>query len=95
MISFTVRLRFHDKDVPRVREMLEELTLASRQEPGCVLYVPHFVEGEPSTVLIYEQYRDEAGAAAHRATEHFRKCAVGGLYQLMLDRQVENLSAIC
>ena len=95
MISFTVRLRFHDKDVPRIREILEELTAASRREPGCVLYVPHFVEGEPSTVLIYEQYRDEAGAAAHRATEHFGKFAVAGLYQLMLDRQVENLQAIC
>ncbi len=95
MISFTVRLRFHDKDVPRVREILEELTSASRLEAGCVLYVPHFVEGEPSTVLLYEQYRDEAAAAAHRATEHFRKFAVGGLYQLMLDRQVENLLAIC
>lgn len=95
MISFTVRLRFHDKDVARVREMLEELTSASRLEAGCVLYVPHFIEGEPSTVLIYEQYRDEAAAAAHRATEHFQKFAIGGLYQLMLDRQVENLLAIC
>ena len=95
MISFTVRLRFHDKDVSRIREMLEALTVASRKEPGCVLYVPHFVEGEPSTVLIYEQYRDEMAAAAHRATEHFKQFAVGGLYQLMLDRQVENLSAIC
>ena len=95
MISFTVRLRFHDSDVPRVREMLEALTMASRREPGCVSYVPHFVEGELATVLIYEQYRDAAGAAAHRASEHFRDFAVGGLYQLMLDRQVENLLAIC
>ena len=95
MISFTVRLRFHDKDVPRVREILVALATASRQEPGCVLYVPHFIEGEASTVLIYEQYQDEAAAAAHRLTEHFRLFAVGGLYQLMLDRQVENLSAVC
>ncbi len=95
MVSFTVRLRFHDKDLAGIRDILESLTEASRLEPGCVLYVPHFVESEPSTVLIYEQYRDEQAAAAHRATEHFRKFAVGGLYQLMLDRQVENLSAIC
>ena len=95
MISFLVRLRFHDKDVPRIREILEALTKASRQEPGCVLYVPHFVEGEPATVLIYEQYKDETAAAAHRLTDHFRQFAVGGLYQLMLDRQVENLSAVC
>ena len=95
MISFLVRLRFHDKDVPQIREILEALSTASRKEPGCVLYVPHFVEAEPATVLIYEQYRDEAAAAAHRVTEHFRQFAVGGLYQMMLDRQVENLSAVC
>ncbi len=95
MISFTVRLRFHATDVAEVREMLLALTLASRQEPGCVLYVPHFVEDDPSTVLIYEQYRDENAAAAHRATEHFKKFAVGGLYQLMRDREVETLSAVC
>ena len=95
MISFTVRLRFHDTDLVHVREILEALTQASRQEPGCVSYVPHFVEGEPSTVLIYEQYRDEAAAAAHRDTDHFRHYAVGGLYQLMLDRRVETLSAVC
>ncbi len=95
MISFTVRLRFRDTDLVHVREILEALTQASRQEPGCVIYVPHFVEGEPSTVLIYEQYQDEAAAAAHRETDHFRRYAVGGLYQLMLDRQVETLSAVC
>jgi quinol monooxygenase YgiN len=95
MISFTVRLRFRDNDVPKVREILEALTVTSRQEPGCVLYVSHFVEGEPATVVIYEQYRDEAAAGAHRATDHFERFAVGGLYQLMLDRQVENLSAVC
>jgi len=53
MISFTVRLRFRDNDVPKVREILEALTVTSRQEPGCVLYVSHFVEGEPATVVIY------------------------------------------
>ncbi len=95
MISFTVRLRFHEKDVPRIREILEALAAASREEPGCALYVPHFVEGEAATVLIYEQYQDEAAAAAHRSTEHFREFAVGGLYQLMLDREVETLSAVC
>ncbi len=78
-----------------MREVLEALAAASRQEPGCVLYVPHFIEGESATVLIYEQYRDEAAAAAHRLTGHFKQFAVGGLYQMMLDRQVENLSAVC
>jgi quinol monooxygenase YgiN len=94
MISFTVRMKFRPDDRDRVTELLAELARASRQEPGCLSYIPHTVEGEPDTVFIYEQYRDQKAADAHRASPHFKKCAVGGLYQLMLDRQVENLTAV-
>jgi quinol monooxygenase YgiN len=52
------------------------------------------VESDPDTVVIYEQYRDEAAVDAHRESEHFAKFAVGGLYQKMLERSVENLTAI-
>jgi hypothetical protein len=31
---------------------------------------------------------------AHRASRHFKEYVVGGLYQLMLERQVENLMAV-
>jgi quinol monooxygenase YgiN len=94
MISFTVRLKFRPDDRDRVAELLAQLAQASRQEPGCVSYIPHRVEGEPDTVVIYEQYRDQTAADAHRASAHFREYAVGGLYQLMLERQVENLTAV-
>ena len=94
MVSFTVRMRFDPRDHDEVREMLRQLTAASRQEPGCVTYVPHFVDGDAGTVLIYEQYRDDAAVEAHRATAHFRQCAIGGLYQRMLDRQIETLTAV-
>ena len=95
MLSFTVRLRFDQDDHDKVKEVLIPLTVASREEPGCVTYVPHFVEGDNTTVLIYEQYRDEAALEHHRNTPHFALYAIGGLYQLMKDRQVENLTAIC
>jgi quinol monooxygenase YgiN len=94
MVTFTVRMRFASEDREQVTEMLRELALASRQEPGCVTYVPHIVEGEPDTVLIYEQYRDHAAQEAHRASEHFRKYAIGGLYQMLKERSSENLSAV-
>jgi quinol monooxygenase YgiN len=95
MLSFSVRLRFDQADHQQISEILCHLTEASRQEPGCVTYIPHFVESEPSTVLIYEQYSDEAALDFHRASPHFQKYAIGGLYQLMKDREVENLTAIC
>lgn len=94
MISFLVRMRFAAEDRENVHALLEELALASRQEPGCVSYVPHTLEDDPATVVIYEQYRDRAAADLHRTTPHFKKLVVGGLYQLMRDRQVENLTAV-
>ena len=94
MVSFTVRLRFSSEDHDEIVQILRELTRASRLEPGCVCYIPHWVESEPTTVLIYEQYRDEAAVEHHRGTPHFAKYAIGGLYQKMLDRTVENLQAI-
>jgi quinol monooxygenase YgiN len=94
MISFTVRMKFRTDDRERVAEMLTTLARASREEPGCVSYVPHIVDGESDTVVIYEQYKDQKAVEAHRGSPHFRDYVVGGLYQMMLDRQVENLTSV-
>lgn len=95
MLSFMVRMAFEHDDRGEISEMLCKLTAASRNEPGCVTYIPHFLEGEPCTVLIYEQWADEAALEYHRATPHFHQYAVGGLYQKMRDRQIEDLAAVC
>ncbi len=94
MVSFTVRMRFQPSDHEHIQEILTELAIASRQEPGCVTYIPHFIDGDPTTILIYEQYKDPAAAEEHRATPHFKRLAIGGLYQRMLERHVESLSAV-
>jgi len=94
MVSFLVRLSFNQEDCADVAETLRLLAAASRQEPGCVSYIPHQLEDDPDTVLIYEQYVNQKALAAHRETEHFKKHAVGGLYQKMRERQVENLLAL-
>jgi quinol monooxygenase YgiN len=94
MISFTVRFTFAAEERAEIAETLRQLAEASRQEPGCVSYIPHQVEDDPDTVVIYEQYQDAKSLAAHRASEHFQKLAVGGLYQRMRERTVENLTAL-
>ena len=94
MISFTVRMKFRPDDRSRIAELLTSLAEAARNEPGCVSFIPHTVEGEHDTVVIYEQYRDQAAVDSPRASRHFREYVVGGLYQLMLERQVENLIAV-
>lgn len=94
MVSFTVRMKFAPEDHHQVKEFLTELAKASRQESGCISYIPHFVEDDPETVMIYEQYKDEAALNFHRNTPHFQKYAIGGLYQIMRDRAIENLIAV-
>ena len=94
MISFTVRMKFRTEDRDEIVRILRELTRLSRQEDGCATYIPHFVDGSSDTIVIYEQYRDEAAADRHRSSAHFAKYAIGGLYQKMLERSVENLTAI-
>jgi quinol monooxygenase YgiN len=94
MVSFTVRMKFASEDRADIVESLRQLAAASRQEPGCVSYIPHHVEDDPDVVVIYEQYKDEKALAAHRETAHFKQHAVGGLFQKMRERSVENLIAL-
>lgn len=94
MISFAVRLKFAPEDRADVAESLRLLALASRQEPGCVSYIPHHLEDDPDTVLIYEQYRDAEALTEHRESQHFKSHAVGGLFQKMRERSIENLVAL-
>jgi quinol monooxygenase YgiN len=94
MVSFLVRLKFLQEDRADAVEAVRRLAEASRKEPGCVSYIPHHSEYDMDTILIYEQYVDEKALAAHRESEHFKKYAVGGLYQRMRERAVENLIAL-
>lgn len=94
MVSFIARFTFNQEDRADVAETLRLLAAASRNEPGCVSYIPHQVEDDPDTVLIYEQYIDQKALAAHRESQHFKKHAVGGLFQKMRERSVENLIAL-
>ncbi len=94
MISFTVRMRFAPEDQAEIRNILRNIGAASRQEPGCVNYVTHMVEGDSNTVVIYEQYRDVEALEAHRASAHFDQYATNGLYRKVRERSVETLIAI-
>jgi quinol monooxygenase YgiN len=90
-ISFLARMKFADEDRSEIQSMLAPLTEASRQEPGCITYVPHWVQGESSTLVIYEQYQDGEALEAHRASPHFQQYVVSGLFQKMREREIEDL----
>jgi quinol monooxygenase YgiN len=65
-----------EAEVTEVFRMLEE---ASRQEPGCLLYVVHQHRSDSRRFFIYEQYTDDTALAAHRQSVHFQEYAVKAL----------------
>lgn len=94
MVSFVVRFRFAPEDRAEVAATAALLATATRREPGCVHYIPHQVQDDPDTILIYEQYRDPRALETHHQSEHFKKYAVGILFQKMKERHIENLVAL-
>ena len=94
MVSFTVRMEFDPADRGKVEELLRKLAPLSRQEPGCVTYLPHFVQDAPATLVIYEQYRDEAALDHHRNSPHFQQYASNGFFKLMRARHLERLTLV-
>ena len=94
MVSFTVRMEFDPADIAKVEELVRKLTPPSREEPGCVTYIPHFVQDAPATLVIYEQYKDEAALESHRNSPHFREYGTEGIFKMMRGRHLERLNAI-
>ena len=94
MISFTVLTRYKPEDRAYIDEIMRPLTLASRQEPGCVSYIPHWLQGEPASMLIYEQYADQAALEAHRETPHFLQYVRNGLDTKLQSREYVWLDAM-
>lgn len=62
-----------------VAEIFAKLQAASRQEPGCLMYIVHRQKSEARRFFIYEQYVDEAALEAHHDTPHFQEYAVKAL----------------
>lgn len=56
----------------KLQEALVELTKATREEAGCITYIPHVVANNPSEIIIFEKYVDEAALQVHANSPHFK-----------------------
>ncbi len=82
-----VRMKVAAGSEERVAELIPELAVASRSEPGCELYIPCRDPEDSRSYLFFEQYRDKAAFEAHGASEHFQRLAAGELFGLMESRE--------
>ena len=71
----------------KVAGIFSKLQTASRQEPGCMMYIVHRHRDDPRHFFIYEQYRDDAALQAHRESAHFQEYAVKALKDIGVRKQ--------
>lgn len=75
MIVLAVNLAVKPGKEDFVLRQFRLLQAASRQEPGCLLYVVHRSTDDLRRFFVYEQYGDDAALEAHRHTAHFQQYA--------------------
>ena len=62
------------------RDMIKKVRAA---EPGCLTYVLHKSNQDPTMFVWYETYTDDAAFASHRKTDHMKE--MGGRIKDLLD----------
>ena len=82
-LVLVVRMTAQLDKADELAQVLRELADASRQEPGCELYIPTQDPENAHSFLLYEQYVDKAALDAHAASEHFQRLAVGAFPALI------------
>ena len=69
-----------------VREILQTLGEASRQEEGVMTYTTHVDPENPREFFIYEKYHDASGLEAHQETTHFKELVLEKAIPLLESR---------
>ena len=68
-----VDLEIKPEHLDKFIEAAKENGAATIKEPGCRQYDIVQSATNPTQILLYEVYVDQAAVAAHRASEHFKK----------------------
>jgi len=69
MITLIARIKSKSGKENELREELLALVSPARAEKGCIEYILHTVEGDPSSFLFYETWKDQEAFDAHVKTE--------------------------
>jgi quinol monooxygenase YgiN len=73
------------------RDMIKKVRAA---EPGCLTYVLHKSNEDPTTFVWYETYTDDAAFATHRKTDHMKEMGARIANLLAEKPQIELLTEL-
>ena len=94
MYAIIARFKVQPGHVDEVIALLGQAAIPSRQEPGCHLYVANQDLSDPDTIVMYEQYDDEAAFQAHLSSPHCQELVVGKIVPLLESRHREAFAVV-
>jgi quinol monooxygenase YgiN len=71
----------------RLEEILREMAVHTRAEPGCVMYVAHRSVDRAGVYFLYEQFVDEAAFARHIESSYYRRLILEEAVTLLEHRE--------
>ncbi|MBA2521232.1 MAG: antibiotic biosynthesis monooxygenase [Chloroflexia bacterium] len=71
-----------DEALATIRRMIPH----ALAEPACEAYIVNQSVDDPRRILLYEQYHDQAGFAAHTETAAFKELVLGKIVPLLEER---------
>ena len=86
MLVVVARWTIQDEHVDEAIALIKEMIPHALAEPACEAYFVNQSVEDPRQVLLYEQYHDEAGFAAHQETAAFKEIVLGKIRPLLADR---------
>jgi quinol monooxygenase YgiN len=84
-VTYVIQAGHEDEAVALFARLAE----ATRAEPACRMYLAHRSTTDPRKFFLYEQYDDQAGLDAHRASPHFERYGKEGLFAILESRSPE------
>ena len=85
MLALVATLRAKPGQGNALIDALEKIAPQVRQEPGNHAYLTHQASDDPDTIVMYEQYTDQAALAAHG--KHLKE--IGGEVNALLSNPPE------
>jgi Uncharacterized conserved protein len=77
-----------------VAHALRPHLLATRNEPGCLVFTANRSVDDPDSFVLYEQYKDEESFKAHVDSAHYETYVVSRVRPLLAHREVAFFTAI-
>lgn len=73
MVTLFAKFKIKAEEAHKVEQLMREITPKVQEEEGTLNYIMHKAQGDPTTFLAYEQYKDMDAFMYHSSTPHVQR----------------------